>query len=325
MKKKLLVADDSLTIQKVIRLALKDDGYDIHAVSDGAEAIQHLSLIRPDVVLIDIDLPGGSAFDVKKSANEDLDHKKIPFILMSSAFEKVDEAKAALLGFEGRLTKPFDPTNLRSTLSAVFENKKTPPPPPSFEQSANTLEQDTNDEFADNSDDDKTVSLKLDDPLWSINNVGPESEQNDIKQLTESTVKMSGGFDDLGGWNIQENAKSNIPPLPVLFPENEQNDIPSLSSDSDWDKPMPPPPPFGRGSNEDITMTSIDVANDITDNDTTQFQTSKINTNDLEPLIEKLVKERVQKELERLTRQSLPDITEKVVRQEIRKLLENMV
>ncbi len=113
MGKKLLVADDSLTIQKVIKLALSNDGYEIQTVSDGNEAIQSISLFRPDVVLVDIALPGKTAFEVKKTVNGDSELRKIPFVLMSSAFEKVDEAKVALLQFDGRLTKPFDSSQLR--------------------------------------------------------------------------------------------------------------------------------------------------------------------------------------------------------------------
>src|SRR4051794_13610556 len=90
MAKKLLVADDSLTIQKVIKLALSGDGYEIQTVSDGTECLQQISLFRPDVVLIDVGLPGRSAFDIKKAANEDADMARVPFVLMSSAFEKVD-------------------------------------------------------------------------------------------------------------------------------------------------------------------------------------------------------------------------------------------
>jgi len=65
--KKLLVADDSLTIQKVIRLALSNEGYEIQTVSDGNDAIQQIAVFRPDVVLIDVSLPGKTAFEVKKS------------------------------------------------------------------------------------------------------------------------------------------------------------------------------------------------------------------------------------------------------------------
>ncbi|MBI2712116.1 MAG: response regulator [Bdellovibrio sp.] len=119
--KKLLVADDSLTIQKVIRLALTNEGYEIQTVSDGMDAVQQISLFRPDLVLIDVSLPGKTAFEVKREINHSNDHEEVRFILMSSAFEKVDEDQAKEVGFHGRLTKPFDPANLRQVLSAGLE------------------------------------------------------------------------------------------------------------------------------------------------------------------------------------------------------------
>src|SRR3989338_7295075 len=111
--KKLLVADDSLTIQKVIRLALLHEGYDIQAVADGYEAIQQISVIQPDLVLIDVALPERSAFEVKAEIDAHEDLKAIRFILMSSAFEAVDEAQVKELRFQAHLRKPFDPAQLR--------------------------------------------------------------------------------------------------------------------------------------------------------------------------------------------------------------------
>ncbi len=130
MGKKLLVADDSLTIQKVIKLALSADGYDIQTVSDGNDALQQVAVFHPDVVLIDVGIPGRTAFEVKKAMNEDPDLKRIPVVLMSSAFEKVDEAKVALLQFEGRLTKPFDPTHLRQALQQALATRGEDAPAP---------------------------------------------------------------------------------------------------------------------------------------------------------------------------------------------------
>src|SRR6266550_2854928 len=99
--KKLLVADDSLTIQKVIRLALSNEGYEIQAVSDGTDAIQQISLFRPDLVLIDVSLPHQSAFEVKRAINQHQDLAEVRFVLMSSAFEKVDELQAEEVQFHG--------------------------------------------------------------------------------------------------------------------------------------------------------------------------------------------------------------------------------
>ena len=150
--KKLLVADDSLTIQKVIRLALSNEGYDIQAVSDGNEAIQQISLFRPDVVLIDVSLPGQTAFEVKRAVNLQQDLHETRFILMSSAFEKFSEEHEAEVRFDGRLTKPFDPAHLRQVLKGVLAQDASkapsafPPSPPAssssdfptdFEESSN--------------------------------------------------------------------------------------------------------------------------------------------------------------------------------------------
>lgn len=128
--KKLLVADDSLTIQKVIRLALASpasqaaDAYEIQAVSDGTDAVQQITLFRPDIVLIDVSLPGRTAFEVKREVNQHDDLEEVRFVLMSSAFEKVDEDQVEEVTFHGRLTKPFDPAHLRRVLSDVLEQVK---------------------------------------------------------------------------------------------------------------------------------------------------------------------------------------------------------
>src|SRR5680860_942628 len=97
--KKLLVADDSLTIQKVIRLALSNEGYDIQTVSEGNDAIQQISVFRPDILLIDVSLPGKSAFEVKRAVNQLPDLHDVRFVLMSSAFETVDEPQVEEVQF----------------------------------------------------------------------------------------------------------------------------------------------------------------------------------------------------------------------------------
>src|SRR5579871_3165639 len=91
MSRKLLVADDSVTIQKVIKLALSSEGYDILTVSEGKEAIRAIQEEKPDVVLIDVSLPGADAYAVKRAINANPKLAGVGFILMLSAFERVDE------------------------------------------------------------------------------------------------------------------------------------------------------------------------------------------------------------------------------------------
>jgi len=135
--RKLLVADDSLTIQKVIRLALSSsaasggDSYEIQAVSDGDSALQQLSLFRPEIVLIDVNLPGKNAVELKREVDSYGDEfRNLRFVLLSSAFEKLDEASIEAAGFQYRLSKPFDPAHLRQVLGTVGATLSAAPQAP---------------------------------------------------------------------------------------------------------------------------------------------------------------------------------------------------
>jgi len=315
MAKKLLVADDSLTIQKVIKLALSGDGYEIQTVSDGTECLQQIALFRPEVVLIDIGLPGRSAFDIKKAANEDPDMARIPFVLMSSAFEKVDEAKVALLRFDGRLTKPFDPSNLKSVLTNALKMNSgegvkefSPPPPPAGLRSMPPADNDVTGEI-------QLMDPGLITPMW---NEPPSSEpfsleakrseeDTDIRNLTQSTVQMS-GLDDLSSWNISEGAKNSMPsiPIPDIFAGTTQVDL----------EFSPPPPPTSTAAPKFEPTSSSSLPSSAS----------------LEAMVEKQVREQleilvqgaVKSQLEQMARKALPEIAERVVKAEIKKLLEGL-
>ena len=125
MARKLLVADDSLTIQKVIRLALSNEGYEIQAVSDGKEAMEQIALFRPDIVLIDASLPKKNAYECKQEYNSLTDKRPCRFVLMASAFDTLDETVIQDLHFEGRLIKPFDPAHLRQILADAMRHGAT--------------------------------------------------------------------------------------------------------------------------------------------------------------------------------------------------------
>jgi CheY-like chemotaxis protein len=142
--KKILVADDSVTIQKVIRLALSHEGYDIQAVSKGSDALETLPLFRPDIVLIDVSLPEKGAFEIIQKARQDSLTKHTKFVLMSSSYDQIPEEELKSNPLDGRLTKPFDPTHLRKVIhqclgipdqprskpNPLAKPQKTPPPPP---------------------------------------------------------------------------------------------------------------------------------------------------------------------------------------------------
>lgn len=105
----LLLADDSVTIQRVIELTFADEDVQVVAVSDGDQAIARLESAPPDIVLADIGMPGKNGYEVAKYVKQSPKLSHIPVVLLTGAFEPVDQARAREVGCDGVLAKPFEP------------------------------------------------------------------------------------------------------------------------------------------------------------------------------------------------------------------------
>jgi CheY-like chemotaxis protein len=105
----LLLADDSVTIQRVIELTFADEDIQVVAVSDGDKAIEHLNANPTDIVLADIGMPGKSGYEVAQYIRQSPRLKHIPVVLLTGAFEPVDQERADQAGCDGVLAKPFEP------------------------------------------------------------------------------------------------------------------------------------------------------------------------------------------------------------------------
>jgi CheY-like chemotaxis protein len=105
----LLLADDSVTIQRVIELTFADEDVTVIAVSDGDQAIERLEASPPDIVLADIGMPGKNGYEVAQFIRRTPKLAHIPVVLLTGAFEPVDQARANEAGCDGVLAKPFEP------------------------------------------------------------------------------------------------------------------------------------------------------------------------------------------------------------------------
>jgi len=123
--RKLLLADDSATIQKVIDLTFADEGVQVVSVGNGREAIDRLLEVRPDVVLADVFMPSPNGYEVCEyvKTNEQLKH--IPVMLLVGSFEPFDEAEARRVGADDILTKPFQ--SIRRLIDRVGALVSGPP------------------------------------------------------------------------------------------------------------------------------------------------------------------------------------------------------
>ncbi len=106
---KLLLADDSVTIQRVIELTFADEQIQVIAVGDGQEAVQRIESERPDVILADVGMPRRDGYEVAAHVKTTPHLRHIPVILLTGAFEPIDEARARAVGCDGVLVKPFEP------------------------------------------------------------------------------------------------------------------------------------------------------------------------------------------------------------------------
>ncbi|MEP6848220.1 MAG: response regulator [Acidobacteriota bacterium] len=105
--RKLLLADDSVTIQKVINLTFADEGIEVSAVSDGDAAMQRFNEFRPDIVLADVNMPGLNGYQICEELRGREDAANIPVILLVGKFEPFDEDEARRVGANDWITKPF--------------------------------------------------------------------------------------------------------------------------------------------------------------------------------------------------------------------------
>lgn len=115
--KKLLVADDSVAIQKVIALTFTDEGMEVLAVGDGDQARARLEEIEPDIVLADAHMPGIDGYELCRIIRQSERLKEIPVILLVGSFEPFDEEWARQAGVSDIVTKPFQ--SIRNLVSRV--------------------------------------------------------------------------------------------------------------------------------------------------------------------------------------------------------------
>jgi CheY-like chemotaxis protein len=121
MPAKLLLADDSVTIQRVIELTFAGEDVQVLTAGDGEQAIQRIQTDRPDIVLADIGMPKRSGYDVAAFVKGHAELSHIPVLLLTGAFEPVDEGRAQAVGCDGVLVKPFEPQHVIARVRELLQ------------------------------------------------------------------------------------------------------------------------------------------------------------------------------------------------------------
>ena len=137
MSRKLLLADDSVTIQRVVELTFSGEDIDVVTVSDGEEAIARISTERPDIVLADIAMPKKNGYEVSAFVKEHPTLSRVPVLLLAGAFEPVDEERAKRVKCDGVLVKPFETHEVITRVRELIDTDHGAAPPASSLPAAN--------------------------------------------------------------------------------------------------------------------------------------------------------------------------------------------
>ncbi|WP_224981716.1 response regulator [Geomonas agri] len=136
MGNRLLLADDSITIQKVVAIIFANEEFELTVVDNGTAALDKARETKPDVMLVDALMPGKTGYEVCAEIRRDPVLGAVPIVLLIGAFEPLDEEKARECGADATISKPFESQQLIDRVKEMLElgkTRKTAPPvaPPS--------------------------------------------------------------------------------------------------------------------------------------------------------------------------------------------------
>jgi CheY-like chemotaxis protein len=124
MGHKVLLADDSITVQKIVKLSLTEEGIEVIALGNGEEAVQQLETLQPDLVMADVFMPGKDGYEVCEHVKAHPQFRNTPVLLLVHAFEPFDPDRARKVGADQQLTKPFQ--SIRTLVTTVQDLLATP-------------------------------------------------------------------------------------------------------------------------------------------------------------------------------------------------------
>lgn len=222
MALRVLLADESSTIKKVMQLALSDFGVEVKSVPVGVDVLSVTKSFKPDIVFADVLLTKKNGYEVCQDIKNDPETRHIPVILMWSGFMQIDEDKAAECMADNRLEKPFDADILRSLVSSLVQKTKTNPisnflsfpEMPEFEETpAQESVELLKPAFAD--EEEKFASI----PEIDIDANPLEIPGEEFSSVPLTTPKAAEEADE-GGWAHQDLTKFKL-----QLPEEEPNDF----------------------------------------------------------------------------------------------------
>ncbi len=309
---KLLLADDSITIQKVVELILADEGFEIKAVSNGEEAFSIIPSYKPDIILADIDMPKLNGYKLCEKIKNDPSLHNIPVILLTGAFEPIDEELVKNVKADDFIVKPFESQDLISKINALLTVSATYDEEPQVTEEVSEVE------------------ASVEEDLWGFEEIPEFAEIEDLeeKESIASTEQMVGIEEELK-LEAEEQRTEDIRPSIIEkrdFKKEEISikEIELLSKDEIKEL-------FERKLQEGLSslLSSIDLKDTIISSlmpllkDSIEKVLWEVTPDLVEQMLKEILKgslESLTKEVEKVIWETVPDLAENMITKEIERI-----
>jgi DNA-binding response OmpR family regulator len=120
-KPRILIADDDAFIRRPLEWILAQEGFDPETASDGDECMETLRSNPPDLLILDVMMPGLDGFEICRRMKDDPKLRQIPVVLLSARGREHDRERGMALGAAEYMTKPYSPTDLMQRIRGLLE------------------------------------------------------------------------------------------------------------------------------------------------------------------------------------------------------------
>lgn len=308
MSRKILVADDSVVIQKSIGITFAQEDFQVTFVGNGEEAFQRAFELKPDLILADTSMPKISGADLCKKFRQESEFKRTPILLLANSQESFSEGQLKSFGANDFIQKPFESNLLLEKVKALFSTQSV------AATSKPSMEQSLEDTFASQTvlpDADTAVAFQAPQPEFGTS---LEMEKSEDFMPDSLSLKVP----------VPEPSANTLASLDVLSIDDDDEDEDEIPVES-------PSPNFAAFEEEptktvkagDVFMATSSSA-DIKPAPTLPAQPASQNAPDSlqlsEQQIEQIVSKVFQNVIERIAWEVVPDLAERIIKEELQKI-----
>ena len=242
MSQKILIADKSITIQKIVELTFQEEEFEVVSVSNGKEALEKLAQIQPSIILADISLPEIDGYELCRTIRQDPRYAKyahVPLLLLAGIYETMDEKKAKFVedkakevNSNGVLTKPFDPQDLIQKVKQIALPAEKPPETKMREiEEIFQVEEPEKPAATEEGKGDSTMLLTVDERRYIM---GMPAEKELSPELTEDIFEEQKAEEpfDFGAQPVKEPEPRSAPITEDIFEEAPPEPEPAKKTES---------------------------------------------------------------------------------------------